>query len=561
MTFVADRFRDPEATITSLLENRWSEEEAAVWCRLVDAAGAAHSVTVGELMTRAMGYAAAFGSAQNGSQEIGICLRSGVDLHAAFVGAVWAGHVPTMLPPPSPRMEPGKYARNLRHTLECVRPSVLVLDTEVHRALQDAVLPRACEVRFVDPRSVPDGGRVEPWGARPDDVALVQHSSGTTGLQKGIALSHRAIVNHHRSYAGRLEMTTGDLIVSWLPLYHDMGFVACFLLPLLGGMRVVELSPFDWVSHPSRLLSLIHQEGGTLCWLPNFAYAFMAQSIEPRDLPDGLDVRSIRAWINCSEPVSHASEQAFLTAFAEIGVRETQFTASYAMAENVFAVTQSLPGRRKVFRADRDALLSGSLLEAARAEGRIVVSNGTPVEGTEVRILDAADQPMAAGQIGQIAIKGHTLFSGYYRRDDLTAAAMTAEGWYRTGDLGFVHDDELFVTGRQKDLIVVQGRKYYPADIEEIVSRVDGVAPGRVAAFGVSDESAGTEKLAVLAEPEPGWNGDVRRLALAIRSAVAQHIDCTPGVVKVVPPRSLVKSSSGKVARADNRDKLNAGGF
>lgn len=550
---------DDGSTLGLVLRRRLEEEPDAVACWLVGSDGESARVSVRELMERASAFAARYGSPKEGRKIVAVCLYHGLDLHAAFVGALLAGHIPTMIAPPSPRMEASKYTDSFCRMLAHIRPTCVVADGAALEKLDALALKDFPDSELIDALTVPDSGlsfeTFETCEGEAEEVALLQHSSGTTGLQKGVALSHRAVLRHNRAYAERIELTREDVIVSWLPLYHDMGFVACFLLPLLARVPFVELSPFDWVLRPASLFEQIHAHRATLCWMPNFAFQFMADAVRPSQV-EGLSLRSIRAWVNCSEPVQHSAHASFLERFAGHGVSETQLTASYAMAENVFAVTQSRAGEYKVLRVDRRLFTDEHRVEADESEGSLAfVSNGTPVEGTEVAIIDESGRAMPEGSVGELAIRGEYLFSGYFRREDLTLEALTAEGWYKTGDLGFVRGGEVYVTGRKKDLIIVQGRNFYPADVEKVVASVEGVTPGRVVVFGMPNEKTGTEGLIVLAESEEFDGEHARRLSLRIRNAVAQELDCTPQDVRVVPPRWLVKSTAGKPARADNRSK------
>ena len=214
--------------------------------------------------------------------------------------------------------------------------------------------------------------------------------------------------------------------------------------------------------------------------------------------------------------------------------------ASSTIAENVYAVTQSSPGRYRALSVDRRRFTEEHRIEPSRDPSALVFSsNGALVEGTELLVLDEAGAPLPEGQVGELALRGRYRFSGYFRRDDLTARAMTEGGWYKTGDLGFVHEGEVFVTG-QKDYIVLKGRNYYPTDIEEVVGRVEGIAPGRVVAFGLPNEESGTEKLILLAEAKEGSTEHEKKLALKVRAAVSLEMDCTPGDVRIVPSRSLM---------------------
>ncbi|HVF45701.1 MAG TPA: AMP-binding protein, partial [Pyrinomonadaceae bacterium] len=553
---------DEGATLGRVLLRRLEEEPDATACWLVGGGGESARVTVRGLMERACAFAARYGPATGGRKIVAVCLYHGPDLHAAFVGALLAGHVPTMIAPPSPRMEPAKYTDSFCRMLAHIRPSCVVADGGSLAKLDALALKDFPDSELIDASTVRDAAAgsetfetFKTRGGDAGEVALLQHSSGTTGLQKGVALSHRAVLGHNRAYAERIALNREDVIVSWLPLYHDMGFVACFLLPLLARVPFVELSPFDWVLRPVSLFEQISAHRATLCWMPNFAFQFMADSVRPSQLA-GLSLASVRAWVNCSEPVHHSAHAAFLERFAGHGAREDQLTASYAMAENVFAVTQSRAGECGVLGVDRRLFRQEHRVEADESEGALAfVSNGKPVEGTEVSVVDESGRAMPDGSVGELAIRGEYLVSGSFRREDLTREALTADGWYKTGDLGFVLDGEVYVTGRKTDLIIVQGRNFYPADVEKVVSGVEGVTPGRVVVFGVPNEKTGTEGLIVLAESEECEGEGARRLSLRIRNAVAQELDCTPQDVRVVPPRWLVKSTAGKLARADNRSK------
>jgi acyl-CoA synthetase (AMP-forming)/AMP-acid ligase II len=286
--------------------------------------------------------------------------------------------------------------------------------------------------------------------------------------------------------------------------------------------------------------------------MPNFAFAFLAQGASRTPRP-ARDLSSVRAWINCSEPIQSGTVERFLEAFAGDGVRDASLGACYALAENVFAATQSRPGPLRRLRVDREALSCGMVREAPDGRDSItLVSCGDPLPTTGVRIVGPTGEASPAMAIGEIQVRGEHLFAGYFHRPDLTEASHK-EGWFATGDLGFLWDGELYVTGRAKDLIIVQGRNFYPGDIEHVVGELPGVAPGRVVAFGVPDPSAGTEQLIVLAEPSADEPSPM--LPLQIRARVAEAFALTPHDVRVVPRRWLVKSTSGKLARRDNRDK------
>lgn len=390
-----------------------------------------------------------------------------------------------------------------------------------------------------------------------DEIALLQHSSGTTGLQKGVALSHKAILNQLASTSDAIALTGDDVIVSWLPLYHDMGLIAGFLLPLVQGVPLVLMSPFDWVSHPALLFRAIHDYRGTLCWLPNFAYNHCARRIRARDL-EGLSVASMRMFINCSEPVYAESHALFLERFAALGVTPEMLAVSYAMAENTFAVTQTPPGTLpRIDLVDRAALEQRLIAQPAESDAAAVaavakVSCGVPIPNTAVRVLDADGQPLPERHVGELAVRSNCMLTGYYQRPDLQPFR---DGWYLTGDRGYVAGGEVYVVGRSKDLIINAGKNVYPQDIEALVNTVPGVHAGRAVAFGVPDAREGTELIAVIAEVEAVDADEQRAIERAIRQTVAHGSTVTVSYVKLVDSRWLIKTSSGKIARAANRDK------
>lgn len=392
---------------------------------------------------------------------------------------------------------------------------------------------------------------VEHAPATADEACLLQHSSGTTGLQKPVVLSHRALLEHARRYGESIQLTENDRVASWLPLYHDMGLIAAFYLPLICGVPLVQLSPLEWVLSPAMLPRAISDERATLCWLPNFAYNFMADRIREEDL-QGVSLESLRLVVNCSEPVRADSHDRFHRRFAPYGLRSEALGACYAMAETTFAVTQTAPvGPARRLSVDRAELSRGVVVLSAGAAARQCVSSGKPIAGCTVRILDEEGHELPEGRVGDIAISSVSLFDGYRNYPEKTLEVLE-DGWYKSGDYGFVSESECYVIGRRKDVIIVAGNNVFPEDIEDAVARVPGVIPGRIVAFGVEDEALGTEVLCVLAETEAESDGDKRALRVAVKQA-GMGIDLTISRVYLVPPRWLIKSSSGKLARATNK--------
>ena len=362
--------------------------------------------------------------------------------------------------------------------------------------------------------------------------------------------------NQLESYARAIRLTPDDVIVSWLPLYHDMGLIAGFLMPILCGVPLVLMSPFDWVRVPARLLQAVSQYRGTLTWLPNFAYNFCAQKIRDRQL-EGVDLSLWRAVINCSEPMHAESHRMFREKFAPYGLRPDALATCYAMAENVFAITQG--GIESPVTEDVIGLAAfvgeRRALPGPDAEPSLtMLSAGRPLENVKVRVLDEARAPLPDRVIGEIALRSNCMLTGYFKRPDANAQAFH-EGWYLTGDLGYLADGELYITGRKKDLIIVGGKNVYPQDLEYLANEVPGVYPGRVVAFGVYDEQAGTEEVVLIAETDATDLAERQHLADEIRMRVTKGTAVALRVVELVAREWLVKTSSGKVARGANREK------
>jgi fatty-acyl-CoA synthase len=341
-----------------------------------------------------------------------------------------------------------------------------------------------------------------------------------------------------------------------LPLYHDMGLIASFLLPVLTRTPLVLMSPFDWVRAPYRLMHSVSQYRGTLTWLPNFAYNFCAQKIRPRHL-EGVDLSSWRGVINCSEPVKIESHRTFYQAFQPYGLKENALQTSYAMAENVFSVTQSpLDTAPVVETIDRMAFITERVVKPP-IDGQPTVemmSSGKQISNTRVRVLDEKGHDLPERVIGELALQSDCMLTGYYNRPDVTKKAFI-DGWYLTGDYGYISEGEVYVTGRKKDIIIVGGKNVYPQDLEMLVYELDGVHPGRAVAFGIYDDQAGTEEVVVVAEADNLTPEEQQILADRIRQHVTKSSAIALRYVQIVGPKWILKTSSGKPSRLANREK------
>ena len=520
-------------------------------------------VTFRQLMRGASAYARTY--AREGLQPgevVVLILQHGEDLVYAFWGAILHGAIPSIMPFLTEKLSPERYRADLSALVAVTRPAAIVtypeFETEVHSALNaDSPVRIVATTDRLEPQADPDFEALSGFQRQPADIVLLQHSSGTTGLQKGVALAHQAVFNQLDAYGAALNLNAEDVVVSWLPLYHDMGLIAGFLMPILSGIPLVLSSPFDWVRAPYRLLHSVTKYKGTLSWLPNFAYNFCAQKIRERSL-EGVDLSTWRAIINCSEPVRWESHQAFYEKFKSYGLRREALQASYAMAENVFGVTQSdLTKPPAVEELDREAFM---VERVARApfDGRPamkMMSSGKPLSNTRVRVVDEKGVDLPERVIGELILQSDCMLTEYYNRPDATEKALVG-GWYFTGDYGYVSGGEVFVSGRKKDMIIVGGKNVYPQDLESLTYEVPGVHAGRSVAFGLFDEEQGTEEVVIIAEVDSEEEAERQKVADAIRLHVTKNSAVALRHVKVVGPKWIVKTSSGKTARSANKEKF-----
>jgi acyl-CoA synthetase (AMP-forming)/AMP-acid ligase II len=491
-----------------------------------------------------------------------LILQHGESLLYAFWGTILHGAIPSIMPFLTEKLSPERYRADLSALISVTQPAAIItypdFEVEVRSALKEGDSVR--EVVVTDQVAVKpeiDFDSLMGFQRRPDEIVLLQHSSGTTGLQKGVALSHQAVFNQLDAYGRALALNASDVVVSWLPLYHDMGLIAGFLMPILSGVHLVLMSPFDWVRAPYKLMQSVSKYHGTLSWLPNFAYNFCAQKIRDRHI-EGVDLSSWRAVINCSEPVRWESHRAFYEKFKAYGLKLESLQASYAMAENVFGVTQSRLGNAPVVvELDREAFMSERVAKNP-LDGHPVMkmmSSGRPLENVKVKVLDENGFEVAERVIGEVALQSDCMLTGYYHRDDLTQKVFR-DGWYLTGDYGFVADGEVFVSGRKKDMIIVGGKNVYPQDLESLTYEVPGVHAGRSVAFGMFDEEQGTEDVVIIAEVDSDDPAEQQKVADAIRLHVTKNSAIALRYVKVVDPKWILKTSSGKTARSANKEKF-----
>lgn len=521
------------------------------------------TVTFGEFRRRSSILAAGLrDQGVSPGDRVVIIMPQGIAAITVFSAAMMLGAVPAFLAYPNFKIEPAKYRSGLLGVTTNLGAKAVVIDENFPEEMLACVAlgPETKLIRAGGDLSARQGIRVSLEGSDtidPASLAFIQHSAGTTGLQKGVAVTHAAVLRQIGHLAEVLRIDSRDRIYGWLPLYHDMGLIACFMLPMLCHIPVVIQSPIDWVMQPESLLQVISKTKCTVGWMPNFAFQFVPRRTPQKRWAD-YDLSSLRLIINCSEPVRASSMNEFQNAF---GIRQGVLQSSYAMAENVFAVTQSdidAAGPRTVW-VDAQQFRSAHRVVplAEDASGALsFTSSGRPLPNQQIRIINDSGEHARPDSVGEIAIQSDCLFTGYYNRPDLTAQAFV-DGWYCTGDLGFLLDGELYVVGRKRDLLIIGGENIYPQDIEEIVGTHPSIHDGRVIAMGVYNPDLGTQDIVVVSEVERAeLLNDTAELEQQIRSSVVAGLGIAVKSIILKPPKWIVKSTAGKAARSATKEKL-----
>ena len=391
---------------------------------------------------------------------------------------------------------------------------------------------------------------------RPSDVALIQYTSGSTGDPKGVVLTQANLLANVRAIGDAVDVQPDDVVVSWLPLYHDMGLIGAWFASLYYGRRLVVMPPTRFLAQPTAWLRALHRHRGTLTAAPNFAYEICASRLRDEDLA-GLDLSAWRLALNGSEPVSPGTIDRFARRFAPFGFRPEVMTPVYGLAENAVALAFTPAGRGpRIDRVERAAFeAQGRAIVASEASpGALAfVSSGRPVARHEVRVVDDLGRELPDRRLGQMQFRGPSATSGYFRNEPATRALRDGD-WLNTGDLGYVADGELYVTGRSKDIIIRAGRHVFPYEVEELVGAIPGIRQGGVAVFSSHDERRGTEKLVIVAETRERSDERLADLRAEIDKRSATILGAAPEEILLVPPRTIPKTSSGKTRRAACRD-------
>lgn len=478
-----------------------------------------------------------------------LVLPTSPELVAAYLGTIRAGGIPGLVAPPSNRFGDRRlYAAYVDALLRHSAAQTLYCDAEVADVLRSET-PHLERMVVLTPEDVaPTGALPSAVTASPDDITTVQYSSGSTGAQKGVLLSHDAMLNNIRAVRDGLGLTPHDVSVNWIPLYHDMGLIDAFLLPLLSGCPTVLIPTMDFMREPSLWLWAVHHYAGTVSWAPNFAYALCATRIPDSDLVD-LDLSSWRIAINAAEPVLARTLSAFTERFAAYGFRPEAMTPAWGLAENVtIATAQPVDERPRVETIDRQVLTTAGVACPTAGGGLASVAIGRCLPHAEVQIRDAQARPVLDRHVGNVWLRTNSLLARYHN-DPAATARVLVDGWLDTGDCGYTAEGSLYFISREKDLIVIGGEKYAPHDLEAVIDRIPGVRQGCAVAFGVLNETRGTEDVAVVVETRETDETAHQRLREAIRAEVTRATGLGLRHVILVPPGGVEKTTSGKLAR------------
>jgi fatty-acyl-CoA synthase len=488
--------------------------------------------------------------------RVAIVLAEVSDFIRAFFGISAAGLVPVPLCPPAQAADLSTFARQSRHVLDAARASAVVTSDDVAPLLDLRGKPEAPDVLTIDQlRAGPALPLAVPVPL--ESTALIQFTSGSTALPKGVVLSHTSLdanVNAITGPAG-LAITAQDIGVSWLPLYHDMGLIGMLLTAVYMAADVVILSPVLFLKRPSAWLEAISRYGGTVSFAPNFAYDLCRRRVKPSQI-DTLNLATWRVAGCGAEPIRPDSLLAFAEHFACAGFRKSSFVPSYGLAEHALAVALSVDGLH-VDVVDAESLVRESVaLPAGNGSVAVrIVGCGRPFPGHALTVVDDHISELPERHVGSIVVRGPSVMDGYFENASATREALR-NGWLHTGDVGYIADGQLYVCGRTKDLIIRQGRKYHPPDLESAIADVPGLPLAGVVVFGVNHIEEPDQVVAVVEARASAKSGDViEHVRRRIRETAGLELDR----VVVAPPGTIPRTTSGKVRRTETRVRFQAG--
>ncbi len=540
-----------------------------------DASEASFSYTAIERASARYGGALQALGLQKG-ERVALILPTNEDFVLCFFGALRAGVIPVPIYPPLGLGQLQGYLDNTRHIVRKSGARVLVTDARIKRLLGTVQAGAPDLEQVVAVEAIRESQ--EPLRAAriiPSDIAFLQFTSGSTSRPKGVTLTHEnLLMNIHAFMRDRLRVGDGtDVGVSWLPLYHDMGLIGFVLAPVVTKNPIVFLPPLLFLKRPATWLQTISRHKGTISYGPNFAYALACKRIRDREL-EGVDLSSWRVAGCGAEPIRPETLEAFASTFAKVGFKKEALLPSYGMAESSLAICFTELGEgMKTLSVDSDSLWTQGVAVASDDERAVrLVSCGKAFAGHEVKVFAQDDltsaTPLPEDHVGELRIRGPSVMKGYWEDEERTREAFAGD-YLRTGDLGFLHDHRVYICGRSKEVIIVNGRNYYPQDMEWEAGKVPGVRKGNVIAFGSRDPSGNEmdrERVVVAFEVQDVHDLDPsagaarsNELAHAVRKSIQEGMALSVDDVVPLLPGVLPKTSSGKLQRARTRELYESG--
>jgi len=488
---------------------------------------------------------------------VGLVLPDAEQFLTTLFGASIAGLIPASIYPPSTTSDLPRYFELTAAILRASGARALVTSRALAASFEEVrrLCPDLSQILCIESF---DGPAMEPdWRPSLDDIAFVQFTSGSTSSPKGVALTHANVSANIQAFLGpsAVAASSEDVGVSWLPLNHDMGLVGMALGALYTGRTCVLLPPESFVRRPAEWLRAITRHRATVSFAPNFAYDLCVRRV--KDL-SRLDLSSWRVAGCGAEPIHPPTLAAFAEKFGPVGFRDTSFLPCYGLAEHVLAATFPPRGRRpRIEVVSADELTAERVAVPHDGQGPPVslVSCGSPLPGHRLQIVGEDGRPVKERHVGEILLAGPSVMLGYYKQDALTAQTIR-DGWLRTGDLGYLSGGELFVCGRAKDIIIVNGRKYHPQDLEWAVDALAGVRRGRVVAFGAT-EFGQADRVVIVVEPSGTVSSEV--LVETIRREIRDLFGLYVADVAVVRSGTVARTTSGKVQRAATKARYESG--
>lgn len=496
------------------------------------------------------------------AEPVAMMLPTHPDFLIGFFGVMLAGGVPVPLYPPMRLGEQAEYWRRQASILDNCRARILLGNAELcaHRQLVRTLIGGVGQLLDVS-ELAQDDKQPETVAINANDLALLQYTSGSTADPKGVVVTHGNMLANLRAMGMAVGVSSADTFVSWLPLYHDMGLIGAWLGCLYFGTPLVLMSPQTFMLRPDRWLWAIHRYRATLSAAPNFAYELCLSRITDNAL-EGLDLSHLRLAFCGAEPVFAETLERFGKRLAPFGFKPQTLYPVYGLAENTLGLTfPPLDRGPKVLRIERDPFLKTGIATpcpSPEVAALTFVSCGVPIPGHELRIADEDDRELPDGQQGHVQFQGPSACASYYRNLEATQALLHG-AWHDSGDLGFIHDGELYLTGRVKDLIIRAGRNLHPQAMEQAVGELPDVRRGRVAVFGTLAPESGTERLIVVAETRLAETNARAELRSQIQSTIVTLAGEPADDVVLAAPGTVLKTSSGKLRRAACRDAYESG--